>query len=304
MSSRDPESDDIEVPEVGPASSAEEVIRWTFASSTQRLVAHEGSVRAGVDTEGVHQARVAVRRLRSAARTYRSMLEPGWRDDLRRELGWLGDMLGAVRDLDVLEERMREHAALLPPDDPATLPRLLDRLQLRRQAARKQLLSAMQQSRYAHLVGSLVEAATRPRVLSDVADAQATLMAEVMEAPWSHLTKACDELGQRSADAELHAARIRAKRVRYAAEELSPVFGRSARRFARRAEALQEVLGTHQDAVMTIAWLHDQTRGAVAPVAFTAGMLAGIEATVRDDARLAWPDAWAQLRRKRLRFWE
>ena len=55
---------------------------------------------------------------------------------------------------------------------------------------------------------------------------------------------------------------------------------------------------------MTIAWLHDQTDDARAPVAFTAGMLAGIEATMRDDARLAWPDAWARLRRKRLRFWE
>ncbi len=295
----------MEVPEVGPSSSAEAIIRWTFASSTQRLVAHEGAVRAGVDTEGVHQARVAVRRLRSAVRIYRSMLEPGWRNDLRRELGWLGDMLGVVRDLDVLEERIREHAAMLPADDPSTLPRLLDRLQLRHEAARNKLVSAMQQSRYAHLIGSLVEAATRPRLLDDVAIAAATsVMPDVMKAPWSHLLKACDELGPHPADAELHQARIRAKRVRYAAEELAPVFGRPARRFARRAEGLQEVLGSHQDAVMTIAWLHDQSRGAVAPVAFTAGMLAGIEATVRDDARLAWPHAWARLRRKRLRFWE
>ena len=125
-----------------------------------------------------------------------------------------------------------------------------------------------------------------------------------MEAPWGHLKKLCDGLGPASADAELHEARIRAKRVRYAAEVLSPVFGKPARTFARRAEALQQVLGSHQDAVMAIAWLREQAGGATPRVAFTAGRLAGIESTVREEARRAWPEAWADLRRKRLRFWE
>lgn len=305
MSSPNPESDDIAVPEVGTSSTTEEVIRWTFASSTQRLMAHEAGVLMGVDAEGVHQARVSVRRLRSASRTYRSMLDPGWRDELRRELGWLGVALGAVRDLDVLEGRVRGHAELLPAADGSGVPEVLDRLQVRRQTARARLLSAMEEPRYATLIDTLVAAAARPPVLADVADAKATTaMREAMQAPWAHLKKACDGLGPRSADAELHEARIRAKRVRYAAEALVPVFGRGARRFARRAGSLQEVLGRHQDAVMTMAWLHDETDDARAPVAFTAGMLAGIEATVRDEARLAWPGAWADLRRKRLRFWE
>jgi CHAD domain-containing protein len=82
------------------------------------------------------------------------------------------------------------------------------------------------------------------------------------------------------------------------------VFGKPARRFARRAEALQQVLGNHQDAVMTIAWLREQARGATPRVAFTAGRLAGFDAAAREDARRAWPEAWAKLRRSRSRFWE
>ena len=108
-----------------------------------------------------------------------------------------------------------------------------------------------------------------------------------MDSPWGHLKKLCDALGPDSADAELHEARIRAKRVRYAAEVLTPVFGKPARTFARRAETLQQVLGSHQDAVMAIAWLREQAGGATPRVAFTAGRLAGIEATVRDEARRA-----------------
>ena len=190
------------------SSSTEAVIRWTFASSTQRLMAHEAAVRMGVDAEGVHQARVAVRRLRSASRTYRSMLDPGWRDELRRELGWLGGALGAVRDLDVLDgagPRARRDASRR---------RRLERARGARPVAgcavRPPGRGSCRPCRNrgtCTCIDALVDAAARPRVLADVADARATsAMREVMRAPWAHLKKACDGLGPRSADAELHEA--------------------------------------------------------------------------------------------------
>ena len=50
-------------------------------------------------------------------------------------------------------------------------------------------------------------------------------------------------------DVALHEARKAAKRARYAAEAVEPVFGKKARRFAKRMKAVQSVLGDHQDAV-------------------------------------------------------
>ena len=110
-------------------------------------------------------------------------------------------------------------------------------------------------------------------------------------------------LGPGSADADLHAARIRAKRVRYAAEAVAPVVGKRARRFAERAALLQDELGEHQDSVVAAAWLRDQAAGTSARVAFTAGELGAIEARLQRRARRRWPDAWAALDRKKLRFW-
>ena len=104
---------DVVAAEVGPSSTVEEVVRSTIATSTRRLMRHDAVVRLGVDP-GVHQARVATRRIRSDLRTFRSLLEPRWRDELRGELGWLGRELGGVRDCDVLGERLREDALLLP----------------------------------------------------------------------------------------------------------------------------------------------------------------------------------------------
>jgi CHAD domain-containing protein len=268
------------------------------------LLTHDAVVRVGIDPEGVHQTRVATRRLRSDLRTFRPLLDRDWHDAVRAELGWLGGELGSVRDLDVLGERLRRHALLLPDDDATNVATVLDRLRVRRDAARLELLSAMRTARYVALLDALVDAAAAPRVVAEmVGSGAADAMGAVMKGPWKHLQRWCDSLGPQSTDAELHEARIRAKRVRYAAEALVPVFGKPARRFARRAEALQQVLGSHQDAVMTIAWLRDQAGGATPRVAFTAGRLAGIEAAAREETRRAWPAAWDDLRRPRLRFW-
>ncbi len=103
---------------------------------------------------------------------------------------------------------------------------------------------------------------------------------------------------------DLHQARIRVKRARYAAEALVPVGGKAARRFARRAAALQGVLGEHQDAVMATAWLREQAAGTTARVAFTAGSMAGVEARAKEGARDAWPALWSRLDDPRVRFWE
>ena len=296
---------DVLAPDASPSSTVAEVVRSSIASSTERLITHDAMVRLGIDPEGVHQARVAARRLRSDLRTLRSLLDPDWRDGLRGELAWLGTELGNVRDLDVLGLRLRDHASTLPDDEASSVGRLLDRLRDRREAAQAELMSAMRVPRYVALLDALVDAAARPQVLDEVADMRAAeVIGVVMEAPWSHLKKLCDSLDAASADADLHHARIRAKRVRYAAEALEPVFGRPARRFARQAESLQAVLGAHQDAVVALAWLREQAEGASARVAFAAGRLTGAEARVRDDARQLWPEIWAELRRKRLRFWE
>ena len=297
------EPPEVEQPGKRPTS-VESMIRTALSASVIRLIRHDAAVRLGSDTEGVHQARVATRRLRSDLRTFRSLLEPAWDAQLRDELRWLGDELGAVRDLDVLGERLRAHASMLPDEDAVTMRKLLDRLRAQRDEARAAMLSALREDRYDVLLDRLVAAATAPAVLDDVASTPALdVIDELISGPWGHLLHACESLGPGSADADLHAARIRAKRVRYAAEAVAPVVGKRARRFAERAAALQDELGEHQDSVVAAAWLRDQAAGTSARVAFTAGELGAIEARLQRRARRRWPDAWAALDRKKLRFW-
>ena len=281
-----------------------DVIRSSISASAERMLRHDAGVRIGEDPEDLHKARVATRRLRSDLRTFAPLLDEGWTAYLRNELGWYGAELGRVRDLDVLRERMRGQVRRLSDLDVDAAPKLLERVRTEQDAARAALMSAMREPRYVALLDLVVSASLDPLVQPEVAARSARrVMGTLMQRPWHHLEEACRGLDASSADAELHQARIRAKRVRYAAEALAPVFGKPARRFAERAVDLQTVLGAHQDAALAIGWLRAQAGGTATRVAFVAGELAGIERQAQAEARAAWPEAWRRLQAGKLRFW-
>src|SRR4051794_28654798 len=148
---------------VNPDASFAELVQATVANGVSRLIRHDPGVRLGDDPEDVHQARVATRRLRSDLRTFRRLLDEEWVGALRDELRWIAGELGAVRDADVLTERLREHAAELPPVDAGGAAALLRKLAAERAAARDEMAVGLDSSRYVDLVDDLVAAAAEPR---------------------------------------------------------------------------------------------------------------------------------------------
>ncbi len=291
-------------PRLDFASTPLEVLRATVATSTARLIAHDPAVRVGTDPEGVHQARVATRRLRSDLRTFGSVVDPEWNASLRSELQWLGQLLGAVRDTDVLLERLDARLETLPPGDLDAGKHLLEWLYDHRTRARDELLVAMRSERYDGLLDQLIAAARAIPPADDGSDFDLEL-GDLVRKPWRKLRRAVEALGDDPPDEALHAVRIRAKRCRYAAEAVAPAVGRAAKRFAQAVEALQEVLGEHQDAVVAARWVrtHAADGGGRVDRAFVAGELAGLEDVAARASRAAWPAAWAEARRGRFRRW-
>jgi CHAD domain-containing protein len=291
-------------PKLDFASTATEVLRAAIIRSTARLLAHDPGVRLGSDPEDVHQARVATRRLRSDLRTFRAVVDPAWDEPLRDELRWLGGLLGAVRDADVLLGRLEAHTAALPPADRAGGAHLLDGLHAQRAHARDELLAAMRSSRYTDLIERLLAASRAVPALDVELDLELDL-GELVAKPWKKLRKTMEALGEDPPDPELHAARIRAKRARYAAEAVAPAIGKDASEFASAVAELQEVLGEHQDAVVAGQWLRSHVpSGEGAPLAaFVAGELAAREDVAAQESREAWPDVWDAARRAKLRRW-
>lgn len=295
---RDPE---IAAPSIGPKASAGDLVRAVLASSVERLVRIDAAIRLNPDPEAVHDARVAVRRLRSDLRTFVPVLDRDWACELRNRMRWLGDGLSAARDADVMLTRLERRTLELPESDRRRSDELLDRFRAGRDEAYERVRAMLHEERYVELLRDIVDAAKRPTLNPCAADAASDVIPALMADAWAALRRAVRERGRPPSDRELHRIRIKAKRVRYAAEAITPVIGQPARRFAKRVERLQTVLGDHHDAV--VAGLRLRSEGERSGAGFLAGELVVLEYQSACDARTAWGNVWREAAKKRYRFW-
>jgi CHAD domain-containing protein len=295
---------DPDVPPVGKDATTRAAFQTAVASSVRRLLLHDPVIRLDAGEEGVHQARVATRRLRSDLRTFRPLLDEEALAPLIEELRWLGGLLGAVRDADVLRQRLGEAVDGLEEESDRESGRLLlDRVETDRKPHLAALHEALDSPRYLELTQALVDLAMTPPVLDRADEPARSTYPELAGTPWEHLRKRVGELGKHPANAELHRVRILARRARYAAEAASAVIP-AAERHADAIADLQGVLGDHQDAVVAQQWLRNSTaKEATAPEAFVAGLLVRDEQELARKYRRGWPDAWAEADRKKLKAW-
>lgn len=288
----------------GHGVSVAEVLTEAIASDVSRLARADEALARDLDPPNVHRARVATRRLRSDLRVFGDYLDQACATSLREELGWLGDELGRVRDLDVLDAELRVRVNELSDADAGSAPKLLDRLRVQRKEAGAALGSALRAERSRHVLAQLSSFVAAPPITAAAEGSAMHELPGLMEGPWRRLRRAANAAGEEPTDVALHRIRIRAKRVRYAAEALGPVGGRSLGRVARRATDVQRILGEHQDAVVAASWLRDQAAGATPKVAFAAGMLAAQEEARRTQTRGRWPQTWERLLEATAKAWD
>lgn len=295
---------EVEVPELALDATAGDVVRRAIATSVTRLAVHDPVVRLDTDPEGVHQARVATRRLRSDLRTFRPLVDVEATARLRQELRWIAGLLGFVRDGDVLLERMRRRAAGLHEEHARGAAEVLSTLERHRDVAHAQLLTALRERRYLDLLDRLVAEANAPSLLPEASRPARHVVSGLVGRPWVSLERAARRLGKKPSDAELHDLRIRTKRVRYAAEAAAPLFGQEATAFAKAAADLQTVLGDLNDAVVARAWLRDWAKGDRSGQGIAAAEeLARLERDAAREERGRWRKRWERLAAEELRTW-
>ncbi|HEY3612470.1 MAG TPA: CYTH and CHAD domain-containing protein [Gaiellales bacterium] len=243
------------------------------------LVMGDPPTRRG-DVEGVHGMRVATRRMRSALKEGRKLLDAAWVAETRDELSWLGGVLGDVRDFDVFSGYVHEQVAGLGPESEAGGAELERLIQERSHPARARLAEALDAQRYIALLDRL------ETFYSGLPESSSGISLErlVHKAAWRGL-RALHGVTARSRDEELHAVRLAAKRARYAAELGRRAIGRDAKRLAKRAADLQGLLGDHQDTVVAEERLLEIGPHGSPAAAFVAGRLLERERARRHDAR-------------------
>ncbi len=271
---------DVTIEHIDKQATTKLLIQHIVAQSLVPLIERHAGVWLGEDVEELHQFRVAARRLRSDLRTFAPLLDRGWTTWVRDELAWLGGEVGMGRDIDVMSAHLRSRMATLPADDAGSVARLLHRLDETAIEGRQHVTRALSSDRYIALLDVLVVASHAPQFASEptgVAEQAARgIIVDLVKRPWERLSSAVDALEPDSPDAAFHEVRIRAKRARYAAEAVEPLFGSEARRFASRIADVQSVLGDHQDTTVAEAWLRQAAR-AVPSVRLVVGELVALE---------------------------
>ena len=218
-----------------------------------QLLRNEPAVLSG-QLEGVHQMRVAVRRLRSAISSLRELLPQQELDRTVEELRWLGGMLGPARNLDVFATELLPAARIRLPDQTGwdDLAAILDRLRL---TAYDRLRDAIGSERYTTGMLRLLQRFAT----SDWSEQRGAHETEALSPPIGELVPRMLHRRRRKvrlrgarfgrlAPPERHKLRIAVKKLRYTIELFGNLFDNDELEdYVKRLKGLQGDLGYAND---------------------------------------------------------
>ena len=228
-------------------------LRSVVERGTTLLLANAAGSAEGREPEFVHQARVAVRRVRSAARLLGKAA--GWPASLDADLRWIARRLGAVRDWDVLQaQTLPTLAAALP-----AAGSLAGHAAELRRGDDEALREALASPRYARLALRLLRWASTPAedgpTLAAAAGRRLKRLHRRLFEPAAFFVALPVE--------RQHRVRIRAKRLRYGLDLFAPALpSKPTRRYVERLARLQDELGALNDAVVGAALVPTLARAA------------------------------------------
>ena len=256
--------------------------------------------------DSVHRMRVATRRLRSAFRSYRKVLDRTVTDPIGAELKWLAAELGIDRDREVLTARIGERLSEVPVE--LRLGPVAARLQIwshaRRTGSRDRLIGVLDGERHLALLDTLdallADPPLRPAAARPAAEVIRKAVLRDYERLADRLEPVLDAPSGPDRDVVLHEARKDAKRARYAAEAARPALGAPAKAFAGLMTEVQELLGDHQDSVVAREALRELAiqAHAAGESTFTLGLLHGREEARAADRERELPGLWAEVSRR------
>jgi CHAD domain-containing protein len=204
-----------------------------------------------VDSEFLHDFRIAIRRSRSLLTLLKKVLPSGKTNHFQSEFKWLGSLTGPVRDIDVYLLKRDEYRGMLPASLHAGLNLFFEELELRRVRELKVLRQNLNSSRYHELIESW---------RSYLGDTESDLFSGIRKKPCVPLADTLirkrfagflrdgDKISDSSADSELHTLRIKGKKLRYLLEFFRSFYNDAEmERFLKQMKKLQDNLGDFND---------------------------------------------------------
>jgi inorganic triphosphatase YgiF len=237
-----------------PAMTGAQAFETILRHNLAHILTNERAAREGHDPEGVHQVRLAARRLRSVLSLFRSVLPGDTVAALNEELKWLAAEISAARNLDVFVDQLLRPLQAAFADDP-DLAALEAIARTRRGAAYEQVRAAFATQRYTALLlqlSRLIESRTwqqmvDPEALQRLAEPARILANRLLNERYRKVRKRGRGFGELSAK-DRHRLRLGVKKLRYAAECFRTLFeGETTPGYLKGLSRLQDSLGHLND---------------------------------------------------------
>lgn len=258
-----------------------------------------------LDSEFVHQARVATRRMRMALRLFHDAVPDISRQYLENELKWLGAALGEVRDIDVFLlnlDRFQQQLEYFPLKKKKAFANWVRK---QRRVPLKNLLKTLGSSRYRRFRGRTVRfchkrLSTRPRAAlasKTIREMAPLLIFNLLDAV---LVQGQSVLAHPKLK-EFHKLRIRMKQLRYACEFVAPAYNTSLTPFINRTVELQDCLGEIQDTVFTKNFIDSlsvnwKKKNFDPSMAFVLGEMYRLQTDIAQDRQKRFYKIWTQFK--------
>ena len=211
---------------------------------------NEAGIRDDIDTEFLHDYRVALRRTRAGLTELQGVLPAATGQEFRERLRALAEPTGVVRDLDVHLARREQYCNRLPPELRGGLEVVFAAMERRREAARDALVETLAGREYATLMRDWKRAldalANGRSVGVDAEEPAVEFGRRAIRRRYERLREiatAADTLD----DATLHRARLNGKKLRYLIEFFQDGLGRRALSALAHMEDVQDALGEFND---------------------------------------------------------
>ena len=212
---------------------------------------NEAGIIADIDTEFLHDYRVALRKIRSVLSLFKGVYSDAQTQDLKSRFSALMAPTGPLRDLDVYLLERGEFYDLLPESLHRGLDRMFAMFTAERRDAHKTLSRQLRSKAYEREIETLVTLFDSRRKLQRGPNADLPAHDFACRLIWKRYRKICKiatGIDADTADEEIHALRIHCKKLRYLMEFFGPVFPKAAfKSLIKPLKRLQDNLGLFND---------------------------------------------------------
>jgi CHAD domain-containing protein len=238
--------------QLNPDMRSDEATKIILRFLLQVMRTNEANIERDLDTEILHDFRVAIRRTRSALSQIKNIFPEKTTDRFKKDFAFVGKISNQLRDLDVYLLDGDTYKAMLPTVLRDDIDSLFDYLRGKRSKAFQEVINGLKSKRYVQILQDWEEFLNEtPQESTTALNADLPIINIAQKRIYKiyrRIVKSGNQILENTEDEMLHALRIECKKLRYLMEFFSSLFPRKKINvLIEQLKKLQDNLGDFND---------------------------------------------------------